>query len=300
MENKNIVATVSAFLLIGVLSGPGFAESALDQLKAQAESLGAATPVPVQAPAAAPVVQNIDKTASAPSQTPAAVPFQEPRVTIQERVVEDIEQHLGHFLYVDLFPHLEPNGDHHLEQELNHFLVKYASEKECDLKMPVVNLREIAPGVYRSGIPTQAEGYAQLKQMGMKTVVSLLQPYETAGKPSEAAAFAGMGIGYADIPVDWTDWPPFQQIDEALTIMTDPSKQPVLIHCTCGNDRTGIFSASYRVVVQGWTPEQAAAEAKADYWKFPAMGDLAQFLSSYARYRAGTVPPQPAHATAAK
>jgi protein tyrosine/serine phosphatase len=35
---------------------------------------------------------------------------------------------------------------------------------------------------------------------------------------------------------------------------------PFLIHCQHGADRTGLMSAMYRVLEQGWTPEDALTE----------------------------------------
>jgi protein tyrosine/serine phosphatase len=45
-----------------------------------------------------------------------------------------------------------------------------------------------------------------------------------------------------------------------LQIATDPARTPVLAHCQHGADRTGALSATYRVVVQGWTKEAAVQE----------------------------------------
>ena len=47
---------------------------------------------------------------------------------------------------------------------------------------------------------------------------------------------------------------------KALRIMTDPQNRPLMIHCAHGADRTGAMVALYRVVVQGWTKEQAVRE----------------------------------------
>ena len=45
-----------------------------------------------------------------------------------------------------------------------------------------------------------------------------------------------------------------------LKVVTDPERQPVFFHCRHGADRTGSMCAVYRVVVQGWTKEQAIDE----------------------------------------
>jgi protein tyrosine/serine phosphatase len=42
-----------------------------------------------------------------------------------------------------------------------------------------------------------------------------------------------------------------------LQIVTDPEKVPVFVHCQHGADRTGVMAASYRIIVQGWSKDQA-------------------------------------------
>ncbi|MDB4461879.1 protein-tyrosine phosphatase family protein, partial [bacterium] len=37
---------------------------------------------------------------------------------------------------------------------------------------------------------------------------------------------------------------------------------PVLVHCLHGSDRTGAMCAAYRVVVEGWSMEDAIRERK--------------------------------------
>jgi len=46
---------------------------------------------------------------------------------------------------------------------------------------------------------------------------------------------------------------------------------PILIHCQHGADRTGLVSALYRVVYQGWTKEQALNELQNGGYGFHAI-----------------------------
>ena len=43
-------------------------------------------------------------------------------------------------------------------------------------------------------------------------------------------------------------------------IVTNPKRIPVLVHCQHGADRTGIICALYRIIIQGWTKEDAIKE----------------------------------------
>ncbi len=49
---------------------------------------------------------------------------------------------------------------------------------------------------------------------------------------------------------------------EALRIMTDPSKQPVLVHCAAGTERTGCAVILYRTLFEGQGFERAMREAE--------------------------------------
>jgi protein tyrosine/serine phosphatase len=46
---------------------------------------------------------------------------------------------------------------------------------------------------------------------------------------------------------------------EALRIIRN-SERPILIHCWRGSDRTGLVSAMYRIVFQGWSKDDAIDE----------------------------------------
>ncbi|MEO0512249.1 MAG: tyrosine-protein phosphatase [Planctomycetota bacterium] len=48
-----------------------------------------------------------------------------------------------------------------------------------------------------------------------------------------------------------------------LRIMTDPERQPVLVHCAAGSERTGAAVALYRQIVEGVALDDAYEETKA-------------------------------------
>jgi protein tyrosine phosphatase (PTP) superfamily phosphohydrolase (DUF442 family) len=116
----------------------------------------------------------------------------------------------------------------------------------------VPNLHEVAPGLYRSAQPTP-DGLRALPSLGVRTVVNLRSMH------SDRDALAGVPVSYEPIPmVAWK-----AEEDELvafLRIATDPAKQPVLVHCQHGADRTGTAIAMYRMVVQGWSREDAIDE----------------------------------------
>ncbi len=110
--------------------------------------------------------------------------------------------------------------------------------------------------VYRGGSPTDS-GLKSLKRAGVRTLVCLRDdvPYrETAGV---------LGLRIEHIPLSALDTPSRESILRFLDIVTDPALRPVFFHCRQGEDRTGVMAAIYRMQVQGWPPEAAAAEMKA-------------------------------------
>jgi len=116
----------------------------------------------------------------------------------------------------------------------------------------VPNLHQISTTLYRSAQPT-AEGMAHLKAMGIKTVVNLRAFH------SDRDEIGDTGLAYEHIHM--TAWHLEEEdIVRFLQIATDPKRAPVLVHCQHGADRTGTAIAAYRIVVQGWSKEDAIKE----------------------------------------
>ncbi|MFO0547168.1 MAG: tyrosine-protein phosphatase [Polyangiaceae bacterium] len=116
----------------------------------------------------------------------------------------------------------------------------------------VPNLYKVSDGLYRSGQPN-AEGFQNLAKLGVKTVVNLRATHSDAGK------IGSTPLEYVSLPtVVW-------EADEGallafLRVASDPTKRPVVVHCTYGADRTGAAVALYRMVVEGWSREDAIRE----------------------------------------
>lgn len=116
----------------------------------------------------------------------------------------------------------------------------------------VPNLHKVSDLVYRCAQPTAA-GFKELEKLGIKTVVNLRSEH------SDRSMLAGTNLRYYEIPSKAT------QVKEAdllkfLQIVTNPEEGPYLVHCHHGADRTGLFVAVYRIMVQGWSREEAIRE----------------------------------------
>lgn len=114
------------------------------------------------------------------------------------------------------------------------------------------NFYKVSDTLYRSALP-EREGFLYADQLGIKTVVDLCLFH------SDEDELEGTGIKYVGIPM--APWHPrVSQLREFLAVATDPANQPVLLHCKRGADRTGCFVAAYRMIVEGWSTEDAIQE----------------------------------------
>lgn len=118
---------------------------------------------------------------------------------------------------------------------------------------PDQNLFQVTPDFYRSArlLP---ESVPKLQALGIKTVVSLRAFH------SDEALLKQSGIRMVRIPIYTWDIDDKDVIAALRAVHEAQSQGPVLLHCLHGADRTGLISAMYRIVYQGWSREQALDE----------------------------------------
>lgn len=135
----------------------------------------------------------------------------------------------------------------------------------------VRNLYRVSDDLYRSAQP-KAEGMKGLSALGVKTIVSV-RFFHTGRRSVD-----DMGPTFERIAIKpW--YPKEKQVVRFLQIVTDPERTPVLLHCYKGSDRTGMLSAMYRIVVQGWSKEAAIEEMKLGGYGFNAIwGNLVSWI----------------------
>ena len=103
------------------------------------------------------------------------------------------------------------------------------------------------------------DAMASLKEAGFVTVVNLRAASEEgANVDAEREAAKAAGIRYAHLPFVSAS-PDATKVDEFLKIVSDPARQPVLLHCNSGA-RAAMFWAIKRVLIDGWPVEQAMSE----------------------------------------
>ena len=128
-------------------------------------------------------------------------------------------------------------------------------------KLPVPgipNAGRINDRLYRGAQP-KSQGLAELKKLGITTVVDLRaeDPGRIAWERQQAES---LGMRFVHIPVSGWSPPTDEQVVQFLSLFHNDPKEKIFVHCRFGNDRTGIFVATYRMALEKWPAEQALNE----------------------------------------
>ncbi|HEX7795639.1 MAG TPA: dual specificity protein phosphatase family protein, partial [Vicinamibacterales bacterium] len=131
--------------------------------------------------------------------------------------------------------------------------------------------------------------YADLAALGVKSIIDLT---DDDGVASEPAMTKSAGMKSFKIPMSGHVPPTKAQLDEFLKIVNDPQNQPVFVHCVGGRHRTGVMTAAYRMINEGWNGQRAFAEMK--NFKFGAdflHPEFKRFVLAFNAQPKGSVPP---------
>jgi len=120
------------------------------------------------------------------------------------------------------------------------------------------NAGKINDVLYRGAQPKE-NGLAELKKLGITTIVDL-RGEDREKFEWERAASEALGMRFVHIPVSGWAPPNDEQVAKFLELFRDDPKRKVFVHCRFGDDRTGVFVATYRMALDKWTPEQAMKE----------------------------------------
>lgn len=152
------------------------------------------------------------------------------------------------------------------------------------------NFHKVSDLVFRGAQP-KSGGLELLKRLGIKTVVNLRDDDERAKQ--EEADVKMAGLQYFNFPFARWGRPQDKEMEQVLSIVNNPANQPVFVHCKHGADRTGVVIAVYRITHDGWTSEQAKAEAKRYGLKPWQLGMKDYIRDSYKRQTAPARQPNP-------
>jgi tyrosine-protein phosphatase SIW14 len=113
------------------------------------------------------------------------------------------------------------------------------------------NWYQVDEKVYRSAQPGAAD-MKMAEAFGIREVLNLRNMYSDEDEAAGTTLILHrVETGAGDLTGD--------QITAALKIIRD-ARGPILVHCWYGSDRTGAVIAAYRVVMQGWSKDDAVDE----------------------------------------
>ncbi|BBH30589.1 protein tyrosine/serine phosphatase [Pseudomonas sp. St290] len=114
------------------------------------------------------------------------------------------------------------------------------------------NLYQMSPTLYRSSLP-DGGALPLLTKLRIGTVITFLPE-------SDKRWLSTPGIEQVQLPYRTNHVDDSDILRALRAVQAAEAKGPVLMHCKHGSDRTGLVAAMYRVVVQGWSKEDALNE----------------------------------------
>lgn len=122
----------------------------------------------------------------------------------------------------------------------------------------VHNAGKVSSVLFRGNQP-RPPAFSELKKLGVTAIVDLRgedrNTLEWERKQAEA-----QGLRFISIPVGGWSSPTNEQVAQFLSLFREDPKQIIFVHCRFGDDRTGVFVATYRMAVGHWSAEQALKE----------------------------------------
>jgi protein tyrosine phosphatase (PTP) superfamily phosphohydrolase (DUF442 family) len=123
------------------------------------------------------------------------------------------------------------------------------------------NFYKLDDKVYRSAQPDEKD-FQGLKALGIRNVLSLRDYHSDKDGKDLGLNLYRVKMEAGDITTE--------KVVEALRIIRK-AEGPVLVHCWHGSDRTGLVSAMYRIVFQGWSKYDAIDELMHGGYGYHAM-----------------------------
>lgn len=124
----------------------------------------------------------------------------------------------------------------------------------ADVIDPSFNFYQVTSLLYRSALPDNSK-VDIIKNQRIATIITLIKEDDSKWLGNDKKIQLISYPTHADRVKD----------DDVLQVLkliqqSESEGKPVLLHCKHGQNRTGLFVAMYRIVIQHWTKEQAVNE----------------------------------------
>lgn len=113
--------------------------------------------------------------------------------------------------------------------------------------------------LYRSSQPSIRQLDHMIDTLGLKTIL-IVRSGKSSRVPNEIEHAQSRGLTVVHIPIESRQPISDAHIAEFFRNIDDPSRRPILIHCSAGRHRTGYLCARYRIDRQGWPLQRAIDE----------------------------------------
>jgi len=138
--------------------------------------------------------------------------------------------------------------------------------------------------LYRSNHPLPWQIRAAVRRHGIRTIINLRGHRQDCGADALSRTEAArLGVTLIDAPFESRGAPHRDRIERLVALL--PSlREPILIHCKSGADRTGLIAAVW-LLLQGRPPAEAMRQLSLRYGHVAAArtGILDAFVALYAR-----------------
>lgn len=126
-------------------------------------------------------------------------------------------------------------------------------------QISIDNFARVNDSYYRGAQPV-GDDYADLKALGIKTIINLTSDEDDSF--DERQAVESHGMKYVHIPMSTRRPPTDQELETFFAIVNGAESQPVYVHCVGGRHRTGVMTAVYRMTRDGLSGADAFKEMK--------------------------------------
>jgi protein tyrosine/serine phosphatase len=133
-----------------------------------------------------------------------------------------------------------------------------ASAQDTTSYTELPRFKQVSERLYRGAQPRDG-GLSRLRDLGINTVINL-RGASAKTKAQEAEARA-LGLNYFNVGLPNWGRPQDANVRRILEIIAAPENGRVFIHCRTGVDRTGMIVALFRMTHDGWSANDALAEA---------------------------------------
>ena len=133
-----------------------------------------------------------------------------------------------------------------------------ASAQDATTNAELPRFKQVSERLYRGAQPRDG-GLSRLHDLGINTIINLRgSSARTRAQEAEARA---IGLNYYNVALPNWGRPQDARVRRILEIIAAPENGRVLVHCRTGVDRTGMIVALYRMTHDGWSANDALAEA---------------------------------------